>query len=287
MTAPHVSAESQAPPPQMVVVRHRLSTRIWHWINAGTLLIMLMSGLMIFNAHPRLYWGQYGANPDPAWLEIGHTGAAGFVRIGSLTFASTGLFGTFTDVHGVVQTQAFPGWMTIPGDYSLADARLWHLAFAWVLAVALAAYLLWSLANGHLRRDVHITRAEWHPRHLWEDVKHHAALRFPTGLDALRYSVLQKLAYASVLFGLIPLAILTGLTMSPGINAAMPFLLDLFGGRQSARSLHFLAAAGLVLFFLVHMAMVLLSGPINQIRGMTIGRFRLPPDRAAKERDNG
>jgi thiosulfate reductase cytochrome b subunit len=169
--------------------------------------------------------------------------------------------------------------MTIPSAYSLADARLWHLAFAWVLALGLLAYLLWSLANGHIRRDIHITAAEWHPRHLWHEVKDHARLRFPTGAAALRYNALQKLAYAGVLFGLIPLAILTGLTMSPGINAAAPFLLDLFGGRQSARSLHFLAALGLVGFFVVHIAMVLLAGPINELRGMITGRYRLPQER--------
>jgi len=82
-----------------------------------------------------------------------------------------------------------------------------------------------------------------------------------------------------VLFGLIPLAILTGLTMSPGLNAAMPFLLDLFGGRQSARSLHFLAALGLVLFVAVHLAMVVLAGPINEVRSMITGWYRLPPER--------
>ena len=118
------------------VRRHRLSTRLWHWINAATLAIMLMSGLMIFNAHPRLYWGQYGANFDAAWLEIGHRGDAGMVRIGGLVLHTSGLFGTSRDALGVVHAVAFPGWLTIPSTYSLADARLWHLAFAWVLAAS-------------------------------------------------------------------------------------------------------------------------------------------------------
>jgi thiosulfate reductase cytochrome b subunit len=233
-----------------LVRRHRLSTRLWHWLNALTLLIMLMSGLMIFNAHPRLYWGQYGANPDRPWLELARGGGL-----------------------------AFPGWMTLPSDYSLADARLWHLAFAWVLVFGLPFYLLWSLANGPLGRDLHIAATEWRPSHLWHDVKQHARLRFPTGAAALRYNVLQKLAYCAVLFVLLPLAILTGLTMSPGLNAGAPWLLDLFGGRQSARSLHFLAAAGLVAFFFVHIAMVLLAGPLNQVRSMITGWYRLPGGR--------
>ena len=240
---------------------------------------MLMSGLMIFNAHPRLYWGRFGANPDHAWLEVAAHGDRGELRIGSHAFDTTGLIGVARDGHGALQAQAFPGWMTIPSTYSLADARLWHLAFAWVLACGLAAYLLWSLANGHLRRDLHITRAEWSPRHIGRDIIDHARLRFPTGAAALRYNVLQKLAYCGVLFGLIPLAILTGLTMSPAFNAVAPFLLDLFGGRQSARSLHFLAAMGLVLFVAVHLAMVVLAGPVNQVRSMITGWYRLPKER--------
>jgi thiosulfate reductase cytochrome b subunit len=230
-----------------LVRRHRLSTRLWHWTNAVTLLVMLMSGLMIFNAHPRLYWGHYGANPDKAWLQIGAT-------------------------DGV----AFPGWITVPSYYSLADARIWHLAFAWVLAFGLLVYLVWSLFNRHIGRDLHITKEEWGPAHILHDVKEHARLRFPTGAAALRYNILQKLSYCAVLFVLLPLVILTGLAMSPGMDAAWPLLVDLFGGRQSARSLHFLAMVGLVAFSAVHIAMVLLAGPFNELRSMITGWYRLP-----------
>ncbi|MBW8754725.1 MAG: cytochrome b/b6 domain-containing protein [Sphingomonadales bacterium] len=233
-----------------LVRRHRLSTRIWHWVNVVALTVMLMSGLMIFNAHPRLYWGEYGANFDHAWLTIGKVG------------------------------KAFPGWATIPSSYSLADARIWHLAFAWVLAVGLLLYLLWSLVNGHLRRDIHITGSEWRPSHIWHDVKEHARLRFPTGAAALRYNVLQKFAYAGVLFGLLPLVIMTGLAMSPGMDAAWPVLTEIWGGRQSARSIHFLAAFGLVAFVVVHLVMVVLAGPINEVRSMITGWYRLPKDKA-------
>nr|WP_246448194.1 cytochrome b/b6 domain-containing protein [Novosphingobium flavum] len=256
-----------------------MSTRLWHWLNVITLFVMLKSGLMIFNAHPRLYWGIYGANFDHSWLQVTHRGDEGILRIGDAVFVTTGLLGSYRDAGGAVQFHAFPYWLTLPSNYSLADARLWHLAFAWVLALGFAAYLLWSLLNGHIRRDLHITRGEWSPAHIWGDIKQHARLRFPTGAAALRYNVLQKLAYGSVLFVLLPLIILTGLTMSPGMNAAIPALLDLFGGRQTARSLHFLAALGLVLFFVVHIAMVLLAGPLNEVRGMITGWYRLPKDR--------
>ena len=73
-----------------LVRHHKLSTRIWHWVNAATLLILLMSGLMIFNAHPRLYWGQHGANMDPAWLQIGARDNQGYLRVGQLSVTTTG-----------------------------------------------------------------------------------------------------------------------------------------------------------------------------------------------------
>lgn len=262
-----------------VVERHRLSTRLWHWTNVVTLVIMLMSGLMIFNAHPRLYWGKYGANPDYAWLQIGAQEETGYLRVGSLTIETTGVLGRWTDPGGEVRNRAFPWWLTIPQSYDLAEARRWHLTFAWVFALGLAGYLGRSLWNRHLGRDLLPTRAELSPRHVWTDIKHHARLQFPTGAAAQRYNVLQKLAYLSVLLVLIPGMILTGMTMSPNLNASFSFLLDLFGGRQSARSLHFLFAVGLVLFILVHLLMVILAGPLNEVRSMITGRYRLPKEK--------
>ncbi len=257
-----------------LVKRHLLSTRIWHWVNAGTLLILLMSGLMIFNAHPRLYWGQSGANDDATWMEIGDASGAGFLKIGDVRIVTTGVIGVYTDGDGMQRAHAFPSWATLPSDYSLADARLWHLAFAWVLSITLTLYMLWSAINGHIRRDLHIPKREWGPRRIWQDVKNHARLRFHISADQGNYNILQKFSYISVIFIALPMLILTGLTMSPGVDAAWPWLLDIFGGRQSARSVHFLLAFFLVAFFLVHMAMVLLAGPYNQIRSMVTGKFR-------------
>ena len=271
---------STAPVGGDVVVRHRLSTRLWHWTNVITVVIMLMSGLMIFNAHPRLYWGKYGANADYAWLQIGATQAnTGFLRIGNLTVETTGLLGRWTDSDGQVRNRAFPSWATLPQGYNLAIARRWHLSFAWLFAVGVTAYLIRSLVNRHLQRDLVPTAEEVKPSHVWADIKHHAKLQFPTGEAARRYNVLQKFAYLSVLILLIPGMILTGFTMSPGLDAALPWLLDLFGGRQSARSLHFIFAMGIVAFILVHLLMVVLAGPINEVRSMITGRYRLPKEK--------
>jgi thiosulfate reductase cytochrome b subunit len=285
--APDEEVETEEPAPAIVaeprggdlVRRHRVPTRIWHWVNALTLLVMLMSGLMIFNAHPRLYWGQYGANPDYAWLEIG-TRDAGYLRVGSAKVPTTGVLGVWRGPDGKVQHRAFPRWATIPSNYSLADARIWHLAFAWLLTLGLIAFMLVSLVNRHFVRDLRIRVEEIRPSHLWHDIKEHARLRFPTGAAALRYNILQKLSYVGVIFVLLPVMILTGLTLSPGMDSAWPWLLDLFGGRQSARSIHFIAASLLVAFFLVHIVMVVLAGPFNEIRSMITGRYRLPRERS-------
>src|SRR5262249_27444700 len=131
----------------------------------------------------------------------------------------------------------------------------------------------------HVQRDLAPTFSELRPAHLWHDIKEHARLHFPTGEAATRYNILQKLAYCAVLFVLLPGIILTGLTMSPGMDAAWPWLLDLFGGRLSAGSIHFICATGLVLFFLVHVVMVVLAGPLNEIRSMITGRYRLPVEK--------
>ncbi len=242
-----------------LVKRHRLVTRVWHWCNAAALLILMMSGLMIFNAHPRLYWGQAGTYGDPAWFEMAGSG----------------------------KEPAFPSWATLPSEYSLSIARNWHFAFGWVLAIALTLFLLFSLFNGHIRRDLHISRSEWSLAHIWADIQAHAKLRFPEGIAALRYNILQKLSYAGVIFLLIPTMIFSGITMSPGMDAAWPWLLDLFGGRQSARSVHFICAFLLLGFFVVHMAMVLLAGPVNEVRSIITGWYRLPGHAEEREKAEG
>jgi len=227
-----------------LVRRHRLATRLWHWLNALAVIVLLMSGLMILNAHPRLYWGEYGANFDPAWLEL----------------------------------PRMPGWATIPSTYDLAGARRWHLAFAWLFVAGIVLFLVASAFNRHLWRDLLPRPRELAPGHVWADIRDHARLKFPSGEAALRYSLLQKLSYALVILLLLPVMILSGLTMSPGMDAAWPWLLDLFGGRQSARSIHFITAAAIGLFVFVHLVMVVLAGPVNEIRSMVTGRFRIPKD---------
>ncbi len=248
--APDPSAPAAEPvpaPASGIVYRHRLATRIWHWVNAVTIFIMIGSGIGILNAHPRLYWGQYGANFDHAWLDLAPI--RGFLR---------------------------SGWVTIPEQYNLAISRRWHLLFALVLGFGLLAFMITSLVNRHFRRDLRIRAGEVGPRHLWNDIRAHLRLDFHNPDDPAAYNILQKLAYVLAIFVLIPLMIFTGLAMSPGMDAAWPWLLDVFGGRQSARSIHFIAFVGIVLFVIVHLALVILAGPVGEVVSMITGRWKLP-----------
>jgi Ni/Fe-hydrogenase b-type cytochrome subunit len=258
-----------------LIYRQRRPVRLWHWINALSIVIMLMSGFMIFNAHPQLYWGQYGANQQTPWLAIGHVDTSGFLRLGPVTLPTTGVLGF---ANG--QAHAFPGLVTIPTSYNLAAARQWHFFFAWLLVVPGILFWLWAFATRHIQRDLAPTLDELRPRNLWQDIKNHVRLHFHTGEAARRYNILQKLSYVGVIFGLIPAIVLTGLTMSPGMDAAWPWLLSLFGGRQSARSIHFICAALLVGFIVVHLMMVMLAGPLNELRSIITGWYRLPKERA-------
>lgn len=259
--------------------RHRLPVRITHWVNALCILFLLGSGLSIFNAHPRLYWGQYGADADPSLLSIeavdrgGRT--YGVTRVGPWHFDTTGLFG-WSIYHGDHVARAWPRWLTIPSFQDLADARHWHFLFAWLLVFNGLGYLGWSVFSRHLQKDIVPTANDLRaiPRSLIDHIK----LKHPVGEAAKRYNPLQRLAYVGVIV-LISLMVATGLTMSPGFDAICPWLLDLFGGRQSARTIHFISATLIVVFVVIHLAAVVLAGPVNEVRSMLTGRYVLPKER--------
>ena len=261
------------------IFRHPLVIRVAHWLNAATLLILLMSGLQIFNAHPALYWGAKSTFDTPA-LAIGSDtdakgGGRGFVTIGPYTVDTTGVLGLSKE-RGAMSDRAFPTWMTLPASQDLATARRWHYLFAWALVVNGGIYLLYGLGSGQLRRRV-IPDGD-QIRDFGGSVREHLTLHFPKGEEAKRYNVLQKLTYLAVIAVLLPAMVLAGLAMSPGMDAAWPWLVDLFGGRQSARTVHFIVANLLVLFVIVHVVLVLVSGFWNNMRGMITGWFRIEPD---------
>jgi thiosulfate reductase cytochrome b subunit len=261
--------------PRRVVYRHGVAVRVTHWINALCLALLLMSGLQIFNAHPALYWGEKSEFERPLLAMTAADGEGG-KPIGVTTILgrpieTTGFLGLSFSATGRPIDRGFPGWATIPGYQDLATGRLWHFFFAWLLVLNGVVYLVHSLANRHVARDLLPSRREL--RGIGRTILDHLRLRFPKGREAERYNVLQKLAYLVVIFVLLPLIVLAGLTMSPQIDAAFPILLDVFGGRQSARTLHFLAASVLVAFVVVHLVMVLVSGVWNNLRSMVTGRY--------------
>jgi len=263
-------------PARPLVYRQSAWTRITHWLWAASLFFLLLSGLQIFNARPDLYIGQQsGFGFDNAILSFSAAntdhGPKGYTTIFGKTFDTTGILGLSGNGENLA-ARAFPAWATIPSYQDLATGRVIHFFFAWILAATLLTWLVSSLVNGHIRRDL-LPRSR-DLRRLPRDIADHLRFRFHHRRD---YNVLQKLSYAGVLFILLPLMILTGLTMSPAMNTAFPFLLDVFGGRQTARTIHFIGMGLIVLFFVVHLLMVLAAGPLNELRSIVTGWYRTDP----------
>ncbi|HVN34446.1 MAG TPA: cytochrome b/b6 domain-containing protein [Casimicrobiaceae bacterium] len=258
--------------------RHTLPVRIMHWINAVALTILLMSGLGIFNVHPALYWGKSSYTGKPPLLEMravdrGDLGYKGVTRILGHEYDTTGVFGLSKQSDGRLAGRGFPWWATIPDNQWLSMARRWHFFFAWVLLANGLVYVAYSAASRHLSRDLAPDGSDW--RSFGRSIVDHLRFRHPSGEGAKRYNVLQKLAYLIVIFVLVPLVVLMGIAMSPWMNSVFPGWVDLFGGRQSARTIHFIAAWLLVAFVLIHVFEVIVSGLWNHLRSMITGRYRI------------
>ena len=220
--------------------------RLAHWLIALCLLLLFMSGLQIFNAHPALYWGQASDLDAPLavitadWTEAGDPVAA--TTVFGHAFDTTGALG-WTWKKGELDQGAFPAWLTIPNRQDLATGRVWHFFFAWVLVAGGLVYLLHLLVRRGLARD----------------------FRRPGA-----YGPIQRIAYLAVVFVLLPVMVATGLCMSPAVLAIAPWLADLFGGRQSARTVHFVVAWALAAFALGH-ALLALRSP-GKLAAMIVGR---------------
>ena len=264
--------------PGELYYRHRLPIRIMHWINVICLTVLFMSGLNIFNAHPALNWGKSSYNGQEPLLEIGAKMSGerivGVTKIGGREFETTGFLGAFAGDGGETDNRAFPYWLTVPGTQWLAMARRWHFFFAWLFVLNGIAYIGYAIFSRHLSRDLAPTRNDW--RSIGRSIVEHLKFKHPTGDEAKRYNVLQKLAYLAVIFVLLPLIVLMGLAMSPWVNGVIPGWVDLFGGRQSARTLHFIVAWLLVGFVLIHVFEVIVSGLWNHLRSMITGNYRVP-----------
>src|SRR5580704_9431721 len=238
---------------------HAPWVRLAHWVIAASVLTLVFSGFEILMVHPRLYWGKAGNDLTPALIELP-------------------ISRNYKHGGGAPPLTFFPGNSPIVSaarTYDIFNQNGWgrslHFLAAWFLVLTGLMYLIVGLASGHFWRHLVPRLRELAPWHLWRDVAAHARFPMPRARGGPPYGLLQKLSYAVVVFIALPLTVLTGLTMSPAVTAAYPGLLDLFGGSQSARTIHFVVFAVLVLFLILHVAMVALTGFKRQMRAMTIG----------------
>jgi len=258
--------------------RHPLPVRIMHWGNVVFIAILLMSGLNIFDAHPALYWGKSSYSGAPSVLEIegrrnDRGEISGVTRVLGRDFDTTGFLGASGGPEGELAFRSFPSWLTIPSSRWLATARRWHFFFAWLLVINGIAFVAYSVLSGHVRHDLVPTRQDW--RSIGRSIVDHLRFRHPTGEASKHYNILQKSAYLAVIFFLLPLMILMGLGMSPALDALRPGWVDIFFGRQSVRTIHFVVAWALVLFVIIHVFEVIVTGLWNNLRSMITGYYRV------------
>ena len=249
-----------------------------HWTNAILLAMLLMSGLNIFNSHPALYWGKSSYSGVPPVLELrgkqnNEGDISGVTRIFGHEFNTTGFLGASRDSTGELTKRGFPSWLTIPGYRWLAMARRWHFLMAWLLVLNGVTFVTYAVASRHLHRDLIPTGQDW--RSIGRSIIDHLRFRHPTGEASKQYNILQKCAYLGVIFFLLPLIILMGLGMSPALDALFPGWVDIFFGRQSIRTIHFIVAWALVLFVIIHVFEVIVTGFWNNLRSMITGYYRV------------
>jgi len=242
----HAPALPQVPP------RHTLLVRVTHWITVISFIALLVTGVEILISHPRFYWG-----------EVGNSGTSPLFRIPIPSSRST-----------------------VPSGYGyvLPDQNGWsrnlHFEAAWALVLTGFVYLIFGWRRGHFRNNLFPAAADRNWRAFRNVIAKHLRLAAPAEGDARAYNVLQRVTYLLVIFVLVPFVIWTGLAMSPGFNAAFPWAVNSLGGRQSARTLHFVLSVLLSLFLIVHVALVVLSGFASRMREMITGSATVPQERS-------
>lgn len=223
--------------------RHASLVRVTHWLTAVCFLALLVSGLEIVVSHPRFYWGESGNVLTPALFSLPIPSSRATVPTG----------------YGYVLPDQ-NGW-----------SRALHFQAAWVMVLTGALYVVWGGVSGHFRKHLLPEVSDRSLRALSRALTRHLKFARPAAAEAWSYNLVQRLTYLLVIFVLFPLVIWTGLAMSPAFVSAVPSTVTLLGGRQTARTLHFLVTVSLVAFVLVHVAMVWLAGFRTRVMAMITG----------------
>jgi thiosulfate reductase cytochrome b subunit len=263
-----------------IIVRHPWPVRLWHWTNALAVTLSLVTGLLIFNIHPSLYWCEDGHAGMPSILSLSVSDPDPKrprfeLRVGGHRWDVTGLM-------GVIDNEGSDQYVLVaapPADFQFGGTRIWHFMSAWILVTAWLVYGLYVVLSGRLARVLWPTREDRTWRNLAYELRQHLLLKRARGEAAKRYNLLQKISYLIVVLVLMPALILSGLTMSNSVTAVFPDLFSLFGGRQSARSIHFITAALLLGFVVVHLLQVLVAGFFNSTRSMLTGRYAIESEK--------
>ncbi len=228
--------------------RHAALVRVTHWLTTACFFALLVSGLEIVVSHPRFYWGESGNVLTPALFS--------FPIPSSRATVPTGYGFVLPDQNG---------W-----------SRYLHFEAAWVLVVTGALYVIWGASSGHFRRNLLPDASDRSVQALSRALARHLRFARPAAADAWSYNLVQRLAYLLVIFVLFPFVIWTGVAMSPAFASAIPSSVTMLGGRQSARTLHFLVSVALVAFLLVHVVMIWLAGFGTRVMTMIAGAPHAP-----------
>jgi thiosulfate reductase cytochrome b subunit len=236
---------------------HKAWVKTTHWIGTLSFLLLLFSGVEILMVHPRLYWGNVGNDLTPALFELpisrnyhhgGWTTAQPFFDSSHTTVSASRTYDIFNQ----------NGW-----------GRSLHFLAAWMLVIIGITYLVMAFYSRHVQRNLLPQKNEFSFKNIAIDTADHVRKKIAF-VKGPQYGLLQKISYVTVLFVLAPLMVLTGLTMSPAVTASCPFLLTMFNGMQSARTIHFFAAVLLVIFLLIHVVMIIRAGFKKHMLAMTI-----------------
>ena len=260
MIVPQNMADSRvflgdAVPAQTDVRRHSAVVRVTHWLTTVCVLALLLSGIEILISHPRFYWGETGSVTTPSLFDLPLPASRPWVKTG----------------YGFVLPDQ-NGW-----------SRYLHFQSAWALVIAGFIYVAWGLWSGHFRSNLFPAQDQRSWGAVVRVLANHLRLRRPDDSEAHSYNVVQRASYLLVIFILFPFVIWTGLAMSPAFNSAFPLGVNILGGRQSARTLHFFVSILLVLFLIVHVGMIVLAGFWSRTRTMITGPVVLRRESAKKE----